>query len=359
LRALADTGEWSGEEADINALTEELHKSYASRDSVRPRFDERLYWTVCYALLSNPFGFAREGGEFRSLISLVKRHHERRQKPSASRNLVALSALVEGLCEEKIVPERWFDSGSPHASCTRLHLQRGRWSGSFVQWQVELRHLITLQKDFAAAVSNKQQDVIRAGTAVVFHSRATNATANLLRSVQSELDGLQGKPLLQVNRLLETINRKVTIRVGRHDLSDRALEVRLLRGSTPELYRPARQALVEALVENRHDAVPNRSTRERIQDFASEAFKLLTIRPAELNPRRFGSYAAADPQGALLTFVEFADRARVLESVLLVARSHAIDDTKIMRVVSTLRAWDWALGRQSADWDTREGGGKT
>jgi hypothetical protein len=350
LRALADTGEWNGVEADVGMLADELAGYYLGRDPIRPRQQERLYWTVCYALLAQPLAFARDSDEFRPLILLLKRYHERRQKTTQGPDLVPLSAVIEGLCEERILPDRCFESSSPYASRTRLHLERGRWSGRGLQWHLELSHLITLQRNFAAALSNSHQDVIRTGTQVVFHSVATNATVNALRAVQTEIDALHGKPLVQVQKLLEGSRRKVTVRAGRHNPSDKALEVRLLRGTTPELHRPARQALVEALVDNRYDTVPNRSTQERIMEFAASAFKLLTVRPAEFNARRFASRAVADPHTTFLTFVEFADRARVLESVLLVAQEHAIDDRKIMRVISTLRSWDWALARQSADW---------
>jgi hypothetical protein len=350
LRALADTGDWAGSEADIATLTDELSDKSVGRETDRPRTDERLYWTLQYALLAKPFGFARGSEEFRPLIKLLKRFHDRKHKSNLGREFVALSAIVEGLCEERILPERLFDSSGPYASCTRMYLQRGRWSGRVLQWHVEFAHLITLQRNFAASFSNKHQDVLRSGTHVVFQSLATAATANVLRSIQSEINGLHGKPIDRAQKVTELMKRKATVRAGRHESSDRALEVRLLRGATPELHRPARQALVEALVEDRYSAIPNRSSQERVMEFASEAFRLFSIKPAELNPKRFAARASADPQAAFLTFVQFADRARVLESALLVARTHAIDEGKIMRVVSALRAWDWALARQSADW---------
>ncbi len=350
LRALADTGEWTEDGANIAALTDEIGKLPSGLDLGHPRADERLYWTTRYALLARPFGFSRENSEFRPLVKLLKRFHERRPKSTMAGELVALSAIVEGLCEEKIIPERMFASGSPYASCTRLHLQRGRWSGRVIEWHLELAALVTLQKNFAASFSNRSQDVLRAGSQVVFQSHATAATANMLKALQAEIDSLHGKPLDRAERLGDLTKRKVTVRAGRHEGADRALEVRLLRGQTPELHRAARQALVEGLLEDRHSTQTNRSAKERVADFASEAFKLMTVRPSDFNPRRFAARASADPQTTFLTFVQFADRARVLESVLLVARNHAIDDGKIMRVLSAWRAWDWALARQSADW---------
>jgi hypothetical protein len=77
----------------------------------------------------------------------------------------------------------------------------------------------------------------------------------------------------------------------------------------------------------------------------------MTILPREFEPNWFASRALRDPEGVFHSLVQYADRARVLESILNGALDIAIDRRKLLRIISVLRAWDLALaGDENCDW---------
>lgn len=341
LRALAETGQWDTHEIDLNALIQELARQMPSTGKIRSSaFERRLYWTTAFALMSHPSGFSGQAPAFGALIKLLGKVNSSLQKSASSSDLVALTGVAEGLSQKEILPGHCFSSGSPFASLTRLHLQRGRWGGRVLEWTIELDFVVTLQKDFASRFS-RDQDVVRIGAQTVFQSQSTGPTASALRSVQHSIDALNGRPIDETTKV-SFKKLKATVRSGKHEGTNHALEALLLRGQTPELYRPARDALIEGLI-GAGGEEPGKEDVERVRKFAADIAPLLSVRPREFEPRWFAAQASKDAKGAFLSLVQYADRARVLEELLAAALQRAVEPLKIARVSATLKAWDVAL----------------
>ena len=106
-----------------------------------------------------------------------------------------------------------------------------------------------------------------------------------------------------------------------------------LRDTTPELHRPVREALVEALA----DAGRAASVLHRLRPH-------LSICPEELEPAALLARLARDAAGWWLQLVQFADGARVLGTLLDLATEAAPGFPRLGRVAAAFDAWDRALG---------------
>ncbi|MDA9393091.1 hypothetical protein WN73_21475 [Bradyrhizobium sp. CCBAU 45394] len=342
LRALAESAEWNAGEADIQAIAHELNLAVPQDGAIRSsELERRLYWVTGLALMSYPDGFIGAKPAFGTLIKLLRRVHATNSRSGALDDLVSLTAIVEGLCESEILPKPVFATSSPFTSITRLHLQRGRWGSRLLEWTLDLGSVVTLQRNFAERIGASNQDIIRVGSQTVFRSQSHAPTTNALRSVQEQIDRLDGRGSDEFLKL-SFGSTKATVRVGQHASSDPTLEALLLRGQTPELHRPAREALVEALGAG-PAGVRDQDYMARVRKFMVSIQPLFSVKPRELAPNWFASRAADDPKSAFLFLVEFADKARVLMGILDAALPLAVEPLKIMHVRSTLASWDTAL----------------
>jgi hypothetical protein len=343
LRALAESAEWNTGEVDLQSMAHELSSATpleGTRELLAPNVERRLYWTTTLALMAYPNGFAKSKPAFGTLIRVLKKVFAASSKSIAHSDLVSLTAIVEGLSESEILPRAVFAPSSPFASVTRLYLQRGRWGSRLLEWTVDLASVVTLQRDFAVRIGDGNQDIMRIGSQKVFRAHSHAPTLNALQLAQQSIDKLDGRGSEEFLNL-SFGNMKATVRVGKRVSSDPTLQALLLRGQTPELHRPAREALVQGFGGEAGREDPD--YEERLRKFAQEIQPLLSVKPRELAPTWFPSRAADDPKSVLLSLVELADRARVLTGILDVALPFAVEPEKISRVASTLRSWDRAL----------------
>lgn len=355
LRSLAESGEWNTGEIDLQTIIQELNSAVPQDGKKEFRttgLERRLYWATAFALMSYPDGFAGAKPAFAALIRVLKRVHAADSRSKVFDDLVSLTAIVEGICESEILPRAVFSSSSPFASVTRLHLQRGRWGSRLLEWTVDLGCVVTLQRDFAERIGVANQDIMRIGAQTVFRSQSHAPTASALKSVQQSIDQLDGQGREEFLKL-SFGKMKATMRAGKHASSNLALEALLLRGQSPELHRPARDALVEGLgggEAGRRDPV----YAARVKNYVGRIQSLFSVKPKEFAPSWFASQASEDPKSAFLSLVEFADRARVLVGILDAAIPIAVESGKIVRVASTLRSWDKALaGDEECFWWAR------
>ena len=157
---------------------------------------------------------------------------------------------------------------------------------------------------------------------------------DLARDIRSRVAGIRGAADVRVAQRLDA--PYLILNVDRQ----KAAAVLLLRGATPELYRPVRQALREAL--------PH---KEAIQAFAVHFRRHLTICPRDLEPAAFAQRAVRDPVTWFLSIAQFADRARVLGALLEEALLVSKGRSKLQLVHQAWQAWDRAIGGGiSSDW---------
>ena len=198
-----------------------------------------------------------------------------------------------------------------------IHLQRDQ---AEVHWLPHLDALAVVQADWVDRVGS-----LLPKDAVAAASKA--------------LEGLDHAPLDRVNRAFAKLRTRVPITLSAK--TPAALRVALLRGPTPELIRPARQALREAF-----------TTEEHIRTLITSARQYLSICPRDFEPDLFAKRAMSDPANSFLTLTRFADSARVLGNLLEAATLQVPHAAKLRRVYRTWRLWDEALcGAQlSSDW---------
>jgi len=351
LQALADTGEWDSEAADLDVLVHGL--ALQKGKLTTPTSLSRLYWVTRLALLSMPSGFAGETLPTfaESLVAMLR---DVLGSGDARRILTALPALcsvLEALSRGnlQIVPPDYFTRERKSSGSGRSLLQHAIHREQAGQWLSGFDELVTLQRDFAERVKPMllAADEVRpdgspdAAQVVVDVPRDT--LTDLLERTARVIGELQGKPIGDTIKAMAALQKPLFVRAHAPTTPEEQAGVALLlRGQLGELHRPARQALVEAFA-----GVTPGTLREYITRVAHH----LTVLPLDLEPETFVRRAREDAAGSFLNLVQYADRARVLESVLTDACAFVTQSPKLARVLTTLGVWDRALtGGVSSDW---------
>lgn len=331
IQAVTETAGWLDEKVDIDSVVASLTDQRQSPEMVK-----LLYWITRLALIA---GMTPLSLRHRSLLQKTLEANEAVDRVVA---LTALAGVVEALHPSRpIVPDRFLTGARALSSETRLYLTRARYFGATFDWSPQLDAIVTFQADWARRVEDVPWQAIEESLDVP----ELLENDNLLRFAQDQIDSLHGKPLDAVSgamRKLRARKRKLRLRIedGLSEDAAQAAGVLLLRGTTPELYRPVRQALREAF-----------TGEEAIEAFAVRFRRHLTICPEDLEPSVFAPRAARDPVTWFLSIAQFADRARVLGALLDAALEVSQGHPKVRLVHKTWRAWDRALcGGLSSDW---------
>jgi hypothetical protein len=313
IQALAETGEWDDGSLDIEEAVEDL-KWMNPVERLR-----RLTAVTRLALLRRPAPLSNAHASFiHQVLSDSPREAARVVE------LCAIATVAEALGNEAIVPYELLDDSAAVASETRLYLVHTWRFGQRFKWRPQLDALVTIQRDWADRVGHLG-DWLEYGD---------------VREAQGMIDGLHGGPLDAVTRVLERLRRPVRIHT-KPDRGDQVAHILLLRGPTPEFYRPVRQALREAF-----------TSGEGIEELMTRLSAGLSIRPKDLEPRIFAARAQRDPVSMFLALATYVDRARVM-AVLLDSACAISDAAKLHRVRDTWHFWDRSIGSgMSSSWGT-------
>lgn len=310
LQALAEAGEWEGDEADVRKIG---HRLLIGTDRGQA---QRLYWACCLALLQPPHKFPPILSEALRL-ALLPEHERALWRPAETIRLAALASLLGHFEMSSLRRE----PGTPvEPRVAQALLSRATPLRPAVL-TVALDGLVVLQADW----EDRAQEAI----GVVL----TSLPSGSLHAVQSEIRQLDGGRLGNVAPMLRLFSEtRVHLEMsdGPAANSGRAL---LLRDVTPELHRPAREALRQAL-----------PSTDRARTVLDRFRPLLSICPSELEPESLLARIARDPAGWWLQVVQFADQARVLGSLLDLAIEASPHVPRLTRVAATFHAWDAALG---------------
>lgn len=344
LQALAETGDWEGQIADIDAIVTEFGLTKGTLPS--PSRLSRLYWTTRLALLAKPSDFTN--AELPPYAhQLVRVLHEVLLYHADQRVLKALPALcsvIDALSfgRTEIVPPRYLSMEPPDGATSRIALGRLVRGKTTREWKLPIEMLVTLQLDFAERAAPALKATMAAGGAPV---------RRVLKEASQAIAQLHGQPIAEVTKLAKQLQRKISLRADpKVKDPERAALTHLLRGQFTELHRPARQALVETFANANHEV---------LHEYAARVANHMTVLPLDLEPETFARRGMEDPAGCFHTLVQFGDRAHVLESVLTDATAFGTPPRKLALVLRTLGAWDRALtGGRSSDWwadETNEG----
>ncbi|HKH48261.1 MAG TPA: ATP-binding protein [Thermoanaerobaculia bacterium] len=329
IQAVTETASWLDETVDVGAVVSSLMDQQPS-----PEMIKRLYWITRLALISRAAPLSPPHS------SLLRDTLESNKTVDRVVALSALASVAEALQPSRpIVPDRFLTGTRSLSSETRLYLVRARRFGTKFDWRPQLDAIVTLQADWSRRVADVPWQAIE---------RVLDASDLLekdqLQYAQAQIDSLHGKPLDSVSgalRELRVLQRKIRLRIrdGLFDNESQSAGVLLLRGTTPEFYRPVRQALREAL-----------TSEPLIEELAVRLRRHLTICPEDLEPAVFVQRAVRDPVTWFLSIAQFADRARVLGALLKVALDVS-RHPKVRLLLLAWRAWDRALcGDISSDW---------
>jgi hypothetical protein len=325
LQALVETGEW--EDPARGGALKYLDVMWHDRD-----FTPRLYWLTALQLLRGK----RLSGVHLECLSKVFGGNEAEH--------IAISAVAEAVMGRQLIPDDALERGE-FASETRVYLVHATRFTAPREFRPQLDALLVLQKDWADRIKGRylsfsRRMLERLRRVVDVTAAAVGAEAPdvpdvtrylVLEKAQSALDSLAAAPLDTITAALRILRTPVRVT----DIAKRptAGQVLLLRGTTPEFYRPVRQALREAL-----------TTPDQIAAFMARLRPAFTICPRDLEPDTFVPRAVRDPVTWFLALVQYADRARVMESLLDAATAEAPDHPKLRRICDAWRKWDLALG---------------
>jgi hypothetical protein len=227
------------------------------------------------------------------------------------------------------LPDRYLTAAGRVDERVRTFLIQGMLHQRKFKCRLPMRDLMTLQTDWSNRVRQESWsfNVERTGRLKV----------DLAARAQSIINKMNGAPLANVMKLLGTQSFAVEIEWNNTSVEAGIL---LLRGSSSEFYRPLRQALREAIT--------NEKAVVRVMKNIRPA---MTIWPADFEPQRFSIEAVNDPVTSFLSLAMFADKARVLETLMAAACEVAPQNTKLKRVMETYRSWDRTIcGGRSSIW---------
>jgi hypothetical protein len=165
----------------------------------------------------------------------------------------------------------------------------------------------------------------------------------LLGKLQQAVNSVHRQTFDSVTSALDGDEVSVTglgVWTGRRDVGLSGRAALLLRGQTPEFHRPVSQVLREEL-----------SRSDQLGQMLKIFRGALSICPAELEPEALRQRLERDPSTWFLALVQFADRARVLGTLLDLACDAAPGRHKLDYVRASYRKWDIALcGGGTSDW---------
>lgn len=307
LEALAEAGDWDDPLAEPEALAQAYLEEVAHRGSAQG-LGEALHWVVTLALLRAPHRLPP------ALARVVAA-----APASLSPTLLALVALLspQGTAPEIPVVAR-SDCPEPRVLLAVARRRAGVEAGPL---RVALQALAVTQRDWADRLASL---LVRLGAEL---------PAEAVQEAQLALDGLDGNRLGSLSRALREL-RPLSFLL-RLEASEPLLGT-LLRGQFPELHRPARDALMQAL------------SRGQATEVFSQLRVHFTICPVEMVPDRLAARLRRDPPGTWLQLVQYTDQSRVLGRLLDIALLAAPETERLVRVRATLRVWEAAFG--TGDW---------
>ncbi|HYP04674.1 MAG TPA: ATP-binding protein [Bryobacteraceae bacterium] len=347
LQALAETAEWH-DEARKGSL--DVLKSL----DTDTQSTLRLYWLTRIQLLrGKPLS-----GLHLECLSKVQGGDRAEH--------ISLTAVAEAREKRQVIPDHVLEEGQ-FSSETRVYLVHSTRFGDVTSFRPATDALVVIQSDWAERVMRAYpfdpsmwarlaelagdlrytvpkrtdrfwRDWIRKFRAVRAQREFDVTRHHNLRSAQDLLATLDGAPLDTVATTIRSLRQELRVSLSRRDA---AAQVLLLRGLTPEFYRPIRQALCEAI---------NVRTAQ-IEGFMRQLRPAFTICPNDLEPEAFIPRVSATPTAWFLSLVQFADRARVIETLLDCAVGVAPDHEKLRRVRDAWIAWDRAIcNGLTSDW---------
>lgn len=171
------------------------------------------------------------------------------------------------------------------------------------------------------------------------HEDATNPgdLNDLLREIAEKMTCWPGRTVRTVLGEIDSLSKAAGVQRGTklvvttdNTTGDEA--VKYLRGPSPEFRDPCRFALLEAF--------PDRSSLYKLGDII---YSLTEIHAQDVNPASFANTLAADPEHALVIYVEIIDRAWALGDLMHSAANKAAASSKVNKVYSAFMKWDNAL----------------
>jgi hypothetical protein len=307
LEALGETADWEDPAAD--EATASWDWAVKTDDQAR-----RLYWAARLLLLRDPSGLP--GQVVNQLALLLERFLVSRIQPE----LVSLCVVAEATTKTQFIPEKIFKR-IEFAADPRLSLSYLLRNGFFAHKPPNLDALVTIQRNWKDRLT-------------CFH-----VMPEVVTTAQEKINGLHGGPLDAVASLYKEL-RTVEVPFDSDKLSPDQASL-LLRGTTPEFYRPVRQALREAI-----------SDEKSLRNMMSKFRGALSVCPSDLEPDTFVPRAMREPAVWFLSLARFADRARSMETLLNTAVEYAPANVKLVKVRDAWVAWDRALcgGESSSAW---------
>jgi hypothetical protein len=346
LQALTETGEWEdpAREGALKAL---------STLGTDPESTERLFWLTRLQLLRlKPLS----GLHIQCLTQVFGG-----DRPEQ----MALTAVAEAFGERAIINKDTLRKGD-FASEPRLYLVHANRLGEPVPWLSKVSHIVTIQRDWSQRVMAGMPLAwgTRLWTQIYTLDRALSKwmkillglplwqrlfrivgstvpseanRAQVMEHAQHEMDACAGSSLDLVSSSLRSLSDNVLIDLENKTPAALAL---VFRGLTPEFHRPVRQALCEALTKP-----------EQVQTFITDLRPAFSICPQQFEPETFARRALREPAVWFLSLAQFADRARVMETLLEAALRQAPEHEKLRRVRDAWIAWDRAICRGlTSDW---------
>lgn len=312
IQALADLGQWQGDEVDVQAVVEEILRRLSPRDMGANV--ERAYWITRFAL-------QRDMGKLsRPHIEVLQTYVNYLKGPGLA-TFPPLLAIAEAFSRERLLSPRMITGIQGNEGEGRIYLARRQ----------------KMSRDLAAGqFAVTQRDWFER----VRKTRAVSK-ADALGSIQRQLDALHGEPIAMVSQQFARFRQAFEIK---WDGEDMPAGILLLRGMTAEFMRPLREVLVGVAAEK---------GAETLRPVIDRTIAAMTIRPAEMDPGVLHERLAANPRAWLSAFISYADRSRLLpgfcEDIAAAFEKDGDAGRDAECVARAFLAWDKALGGGS-DW---------
>lgn len=312
IQALADLGQWQGDEIDVRAVVEEILRNLSPR--AMGANVERAYWITRFAL-------QRDMGKLsRPHIELLQTYVSYLKGPGLA-TFPPLLAIAEAFSDERILSPQMITGIQGNEGEGRIYLARRQ----------------KMSRDLAAGLFAVTQrdwfDRVRKTRAV--------EKADGLGGIQRQLDALHGQPIAMVSQQFTRFRQAFDISWNGEDMPAGVL---LLRGMTAEFLRPLREVLT---------GIAAQEGAETLRAVIDRTIAAMTIRPAEMDPGILHERLAANPRAWLSAFLSYADRSRLLpgfcEDIATAFEKEGDAGRDAARVARAFLAWDMALGGGS-DW---------
>lgn len=312
IQALADLGQWHGDEVDVSAIVDEVLSDLSPRDVGTGI--ERAYWITRFAL-------QRDMGKLSPAhVELLHTCVNYLKGPGLA-TFPPLLAIAEAFSGERILSPRMIIGTQGNEGEGRTYLARRQ----------------KMSRDLAVGLFAVTQfdwfERVRK-TRAVFKAEG-------LGEIQRQLDALNGQPIAMVSQQFTRFRQAFDIKWNGEDMPAGVL---LLRGMTAEFMRPLREVLVGVAAEK---------GVETLRPVIDGTIAAMTIRPAEMDPSVLHERLAANPRAWLSAFISYADRSRLLpgfcEDIATAFGKDGNAGRNAARIALSFLAWDKALGGPS-DW---------